>query len=117
MDSIGSMRWKHGGLFVLAFLVLAAFPYGPLFAWSPLRPGYAKQTFARADVLYPSELTKPPEYGNVDELVGLAERLHELRCSRRITIVHCRNWSDCVRFAGVFLVGQRPLAVTIPGGA
>ena len=49
------MSWKRGlaGAFVLA--VAAAFLYVPLFAWSPVHPGYIRLSFKRADVLYPAD--------------------------------------------------------------
>jgi hypothetical protein len=54
------MSWKRGilGLMVLAFL--AAFPWGPLFAWSPVHSGYRQIQFSRADVLYPDGAALDP---------------------------------------------------------
>jgi hypothetical protein len=108
------MNWKHGilCLFVLAFL--AAFPWGPLFAWSPLHPGYRRVQFSRGDVLYPDDAALDPAYREIDRYVGEAENFHQVKCVNKIRVVVCRNWSDCVRFATPFL--GRPLAVTIPFG-
>lgn len=110
------MSWKHGilGLIVLAFL--AAFPWGPLFAWSPVHPGYRQVQFSRADVLYPDSGALDPAYRDVDRYVAIAESFHELKCSKKIKVVVCRNWNDCLRFAAPFLMGQRPLAVTVATG-
>jgi len=110
------MGWKcvFACLFVLA--VLAAFPYGPLFAWSPVHPGYVKLNFKRADVLYPADRPPDPAYSDVDQYVALAESFHNLRCSKKITVVACRDWNDCLRFAAPFLGKQRPVGVTIPTG-
>jgi hypothetical protein len=110
------MSWKHSilGLIVLAFL--AAFPWGPLFAWSPVHPGYRQVQFSRADVLYPDSLVLDPAYRDVDRDVVVAENFHELKCSKKIKVVVCGNWNDCLRFAAPFLMGQRPLAVTVPTG-
>jgi hypothetical protein len=110
------MSWKHSilGLAILAFL--AAFPWGPLFAWSPVHPGYRELQFSRADVLYPDSAALDPAYREVDRYVVVAESFHELRCSKKIKVVFCRNWNDCLRFAAPFLMGQRPLAVTVPTG-
>ena len=110
------MSWKRGlaGFFVLA--VLAAFPYGPLFAWSPVHPGYVRLNFKRADVLYPADRPPDPAYSDVDQYVALAESFHNLRCSKKITVVACRDWNDCLHFAGPFLGKQRPVGVTIPTG-
>ncbi len=110
------VSWKHGvlGLFVLAFL--AAFPWGPLFAWSPVHPGYRQVRFSRADVLYPDSRALDQAYRDVDRYVAIAESFHELKCSKKIKVVVCRNWNDCLRFAAPFLMGQRPLAVTVATG-
>src|ERR1035441_10741428 len=110
------MSWKHSilGLIILAFL--AAVPWGPLFAWSPVHPGYRQVQFSRADVLYPDGAALDPAYREVDRYVAIAENFHELKCSKKIKVVVCRNWGDCLRFAP-FLGRQRPLAVTIPTGA
>jgi hypothetical protein len=110
------MSWKHGALGLLVLAFLAAFPYGPLFAWSPLHPGYRQVQFSRADVLYPDSAVLDPTYREIDHYVATAERFHELKCSKRIKVVVCRNWNDCLRFAAPFLMGQRPLAVTVATG-
>ena len=101
-------------LIVLAFL--AAFPWGPLFAWSPVHPGYREVHFSRADVLYPDSAILDPAYREVDRYVATAESFHELKCSKEIKVVVCRDWNDCIRFAAPFLMGQRPLAVTVATG-
>jgi len=110
------MSWKRSILALIALMLLAAFPFGPLFAWSPVHPGYQKTRFSRADVLYPSSAALDPAYRDVDRYVALAENFHELKCPKKIEVVVCRNWSDCLRFAAPFLMGQRPLAVTVPTG-
>jgi hypothetical protein len=108
------MSWKHSilGLIILAFL--AVFPWGPLFAWSPVHPGYRQVQFSRVDVLYPDGAALDPAYREVDRYIGVAESFYEVKCLKKIRMVVCRNWSDCVRFATPFL--GRPLAVTIPTG-
>lgn len=108
------MRWKYSllGLLVLAFL--AAFPWGPLFAWSPVHPGYRQVRFSRADVLYPDSAALDPAYREVDRYVAVAESFHEVKAVRKTKVVVCRNWNDCIRFATPFL--GRPLAATIPIG-
>ncbi|HYL78449.1 MAG TPA: hypothetical protein VEU96_29930 [Bryobacteraceae bacterium] len=52
----------------------------------------------------------------MDRYVALAESFHNLRCSKKITVVACRDWNDCLRFAGPFLGKQRPAGVTIATG-
>jgi hypothetical protein len=60
------MSWKPGLALFFLFAVLAAFPYGPLFAWSPLHPGYTKLNLKRANVLYPSDRPLDPAFSDVD---------------------------------------------------
>lgn len=110
------MSWKRYALALIGVATLAAFPWGPLFAWSPVHPGYRQVQFSRADVLYPDALALDPAYRDVDRYVAVAENFHELKCSKKIMVVVCRNWSDCLRFAAPFLMGQRPLAVTVATG-
>jgi len=110
------MSWKYSVLGLIILAILAAFPWGPLFAWSPLHPGYQKVPFSRADILYPDAAPLDPAYRKIDQYVAVAERFHELKCSKKIKVVVCRNWNDCLRFAAPFLLGQRPLAVTAPTG-
>jgi len=110
------MSWKRSILALIALMLLAAFTFGPLFAWSPVHPGYQKARFARAEVLYPGPGTLDPAYRDIDRYVAIAEHFHQLKCRKRIEVVVCRNWSDCLRFAAPFLMGQRPFAVTVPTG-
>jgi len=110
------MSWKRNILGIIVLVFLAAFPWGPLFAWSPVHPGYRRVQFSRADVLFPDSVPLDPAYRDVDRYVAVAENFHELKCSRKVEVVVCRNWKDCIRFAEPFLMGQRPLAVTIPTG-
>lgn len=110
------MSWRRGLACFFVLAVLAVFPYGPLFAWSPVHPGYIKLTFKRADVLYPADRSPDPDFNDLDRYVALAEGFHNLTCSKKITVVSCRDWNDCLRFAGVFLGKQRPVGVTIPTG-
>jgi hypothetical protein len=108
------MRGKRIVLCLVVAAFLAAFPWGPLFAWSPVHPGYQRAQFSRADVLYPDGTALDPAFREIDQYVALAESFHEVKASRKIRVVVCRNWSDCLRFATPFL--GRPLAVTIPTG-
>ena len=112
------MNWKRAILCLLIaslLAVLAAFPYGPLFAWSPLHPGYQQMEFSRADLLYPKGARLDPAYREVDGYVATAESFHEMKCSKKIKVVVCRNWGDCLRYAP-FQATQRPLAVTFVTG-
>ncbi len=104
-------RAVASGAFIVA---LVAFPYGPLFPWSPVHPGYERKQFARADVLYPSG-SSLAAYDKVDLYVAEAEKFHQLPVKSRLTVVACRNWTDVVRF--VPMPNARMLAgATLPTG-
>ena len=85
------MRWKYSLLGLIVLAILAAFPWGPLFAWSPVHPGYRQLQFSRADVLYPDSTALDPAYREVDNYVAAAERFHEETCPKKIKIVACRT--------------------------
>ncbi len=106
------LRWRTLGL-VLLVLVLLAFPYGPLFPWSPVRPGYVVERFTRADVVYPRGIAVPEPYRHVDEYIVRAERFHQLPFNSRVTLVLCRNWSDFHRLMPT--LGPVGGATLIPG--
>jgi hypothetical protein len=108
------MGWKQGLFGMVVVAVLAAFPWGPLFAWSPVRPGYRQIQFSRVDVVYPDGAPLDPAYREVDRYVAEAEAFHGVKWEKKIRVIVCRNWSDCNRFATPFV--GRPLAVTIPTG-
>jgi hypothetical protein len=110
------MTWKHGILYFAALAMLAAFPWGPLFAWSPVHPGYTQARFSRADVVYPRNTALDPAYRELDRYVATAEDFHEMKCPKRIKIVVCGSWGDYLRFAVPFVGGQRPLAITLATG-
>jgi hypothetical protein len=110
-----AMNWKRGAAVFVVLALLSAFPYGPLFAWSPVHPGYLTLRSARADVLYPVGSPVEAAYKEVDHYVALAEEFHGLKCHKRIKVIICRSWGDCLRFAP-FLGIQRPAGVTIPTG-
>ena len=66
------MRWKYSLLGLIVLAILAAFPWGPLFAWSPVHPGYRQLQFSRADVLYPDSTALDPAYREVAlRIVGI----------------------------------------------
>jgi len=101
--------------YALVLALLLAFPYGPLFPWSPLIPGYERTRFTRADVLYPSGSTPGEWSRHVDKYIRDAEQFHQLSMPRRVTIVVCRNWCDFERFMPVSR-GRGPGAVALGTG-
>lgn len=79
--------------------VAAAFPYGPLFPWSPWKPGYAHIASTRGDVYYDSSRALPEVYRRLDSLIAEAETFHGFQARSRITVVVCANWGQFTRLA------------------
>lgn len=92
------MHWARRFGYLLLLAVMLAFPYGPLFPWSPVHPGYTKVPFQRADILCADGATLDPAYRDIDQDIADAERFHDLKFDRRITVVACRDWNDFHRF-------------------
>ena len=107
------MRRKLGYITLLLFLL--AFPYGPLFPWSPVQPGYQTERFQRADVIYPNGTVIPESYRRIDSLISEAELFHQLPMPRRMTVIACRNWKDFHRFMP-HIRSQAVAAVTLAPG-
>jgi len=80
------------GLTVLT-LLMAAFPWGPLFPWSPWKPGYDAIHLARADVYIPSGSTAPAAYHQIDTFIRHTEQTLQLAAPKRMTIVLTPDWS------------------------
>ena len=100
-------------LLLLAFVPLIAFPYGPLFPWSPWKPGYTHLALKRADVYSPAGKPLPAAYKRIDDIIGQSETFHRLSVTKRICVVACDNWSDFSRFMPFT---GRPGAVTLATG-
>lgn len=75
-----------------ALVFLLAFPYGPLFPWSPWKPGYNHLALQKADVYWPSGTDLPEAYRQVDDLIAQTEHFEQLSCTQRITVVECATW-------------------------
>lgn len=87
--------WLGG---MAGLLLMAAFPWGPLFPYSPIKPGYHVHGFHRAELVVPKNRTPHPSYLELERLLREAEQFHELPGPRRLTVVVCRNWGDFYRF-------------------
>ncbi len=105
------LRWRNL-FFVLILIVLFAFPYGPLFPWSPLHPGYQRRATRRAEIIYPVGMELADAYARMDEYVELAEKFHRLPLKSRISVIICRNWADFEWFMP-HLRGRMAAAVTL----
>jgi hypothetical protein len=78
---------------VLLIFIGCAFD-GPLFPWSPVKPGYTHFTLHRADIYYPSGTTLEEAYRQVDNFIAEAETFHQLKMPERITVIAPRTWTD-----------------------
>ena len=90
------MKKFFAALFV-ACLGSAAFAYGPLLPWSPVKPGYAIAPFSRAEIFFASSRPLPGAYSEIDAIVTEAEAFHRLRFQRPVRVIGCKNWGDCER--------------------
>jgi hypothetical protein len=84
--------------FAGALVVLLLFPYGPLFPWSPVKPGYEHLALKRADVYFASGTALDPAYLKIDEYIAKSEEFHGLRAPKRICVVACKDWESFRRF-------------------
>lgn len=73
--------------------------FGPLFPWSPWKPGYAVAVMRRADVYHAGGTPLPLAYRQIDALMEDAEAFHQLSFRKRITVVACSTWPEFHRFA------------------
>jgi hypothetical protein len=100
---------------VIALILLLAlcFPFGPLFPWSPWKPGYTSVVFDRATIYYPAGGRLPGAFIDLDRDIEESEQFHRLKVPKPIRVILCRNWSDFHRFMpGTGRVG----AVTLDTG-
>ena len=98
------MKQLLGGI-LLACLGTAAFAYGPLLPWSPVKPGYRSASFARARVYFDQGAPILPDYRTIDTMMDEAERFHRLRFRRPVTVIACKSWGD--RERGLPWLGMR----------
>jgi hypothetical protein len=88
-------KWAwRAALAIIFVLIAAAFLVGPLFPWSPIKPGYAHFILHRADIYYPSGTTLDESYKQVDSFIEQAEIFHRLKMPDRLTVIKSRSWSD-----------------------
>jgi hypothetical protein len=88
---------KWGWWAALAVVVLvaaAAFCAGPLFPWSPVKPGYTRFRLHRADIYYPTGSTLDASYQLLDTFIEEAETFHRLKMPDRIAVIVPRSWTD-----------------------
>lgn len=86
-------KWLLGALVAIVVLLIAAALFGPLFPWSPLKPGYTHFTLHRADVYYPAGTTLAEPYQKLDQFIEEAELFHLLKMPDRITVIAPSTWT------------------------
>lgn len=88
-------RWlRWAGSAILLLLLIAAALDGPLFPWSPVKPGYTRFALHRADVFYPTGTKLDDAYQRIDAFIEEAEAFHRLKMPDRITVIAPRSWTD-----------------------
>jgi hypothetical protein len=88
-------KWGWWTAFAIVILVfVAALCDGPLFPWSPIKPGYTHFTLHRADIYYPAGTTLDDSYRQLDSFIDEAEKFHQLKMPDRITVIAPRRWVD-----------------------
>jgi hypothetical protein len=88
-------KWLLWSATVVFFAFIAfVFCYGPLFPWSPFKPGYTHFILHRADIYYPSGTNLEDAYKQVDAFIEEAETFHRLKMPDRITVIAPRTWRD-----------------------
>ena len=96
------LRFSRSVRLVLACAIAFGTGYavlaGPLFAWSPVKPGYDVVHLQRADIYFPKGETLDPVFRDVDRDIDSAEQFHQLQLPHRMTIIVCRSWPDFHRF-------------------
>ena len=90
------MRFRSTLLAILLLIVLFSFPYGPLFPWSPIKPGYSRLRLKRADLFYTGTLD--PAYLKVDDYITELERTFRIPMQKKVKVIALANWNDKERF-------------------
>jgi hypothetical protein len=84
-------------LWLSAFSLVALF-YGPLFAWSPITPGFIRTTLG--SVVYLHRTTRPltPQHQRVPAEMAALERVIGLQFQGPVSVVLCDEPGDLARF-------------------
>lgn len=99
-----------GLLFALSHTSLA----GVLFPWSPMRPGYARETFSGATVIYAKRGGLPAAYRQVSSLLAEVSRANRLSFRDDVTVVVTDDWG---LFNRGTLLGWRATPLPVLGAA
>jgi hypothetical protein len=100
-------------LLVLFILSHASFS-GPLFPWSPVRPGYASVSFPGATVVYPKRGGLPDAYRDTRAIMDEVARANRLPFRDHVTVVVTDDWGLFNRGA---LLGRKAAPLPVLGAA
>jgi hypothetical protein len=79
-------------------VVLVAMFYGPLFAWSPLTPGFVRSAEGGIVYLHRGDRPLNPEHRAVGRAMAMLEAALGLPFMTPVDVVLCDEWSDLRRF-------------------
>lgn len=87
-------RLVRGGVLVFATAFVGMLcTAGPLFPWSPVRPGYRVEKFDRATLIQPKDAPSTIDVSHPDSLLAELERRTGLRFRSPVTIVATDDWA------------------------
>ena len=84
-------------LWLSAFSLVALF-YGPLFAWSPITPGFIRTTLGSVVYLHRTSRPLTPQHQRVPAEMAALERAIGLRFQGPVSVVLCDEPGDLTRF-------------------
>ena len=91
-------KFKKRYLFLLLLLLLVLYLFwGPLFPWSPVKPGFEKIESLRATVYITERDGGSAVYG-IDGIIQEAEEFHDLKFKKKFTVVILGKKSNMKRF-------------------
>ena len=113
---IATGKLLRRGLFVLTLVVVSWLSYGPLFAWSPITPGFRTARTPHALVLYRDPPGLPlPTAALEAALLGLQSNVG-FEFDSPVRLLLCDEWSDFGRFTPWLRVSHSVGALTLPIG-
>ncbi len=88
-------------IFVLALISISAYAFtsGPLFPYSPIKPGFAKLESEKAIIFYPDGTSLPEECLSIDSLIEETESFHKLEFNKKPKIIFCETSKQYKRFS------------------
>ena len=93
------MRKRLGTIICLAVVALAIlqFPFGRLFPWSPVKPGYVEIPFAKVLLVAPKGFMIEEGLAGIDEIVHDVELFYGLEFTKPLWVIITATTSDAWR--------------------